>query len=172
MFQELGKFQILDSNKWVVVSRFNNELMIHIREYETEGEKTYPTKKGVCFSPSIFATLRMHLDDILHALEGVKSGKVEEFKLHLGRGIFCTISKKVTLIDLRRWFELDGKLTPTKKGLTLKSDEWADLKRIVYEVMDVDKEIRRANPCFFSRNHTEPGSCQICNPLFFPSNYF
>ena len=146
--------------------------MIHIREYETEGEKTYPTKKGVCFSPSTLATLRMHLDDVAHALESVKTGKAEEFKLHLGKAIFCTISKKFSLIDLRRFFELDGKLTPTKKGLSLKSQEWTDLKRILKEVMELDKEIRRANPCFFSGTHIEPGSCQICNPLVFPSNFF
>ena len=172
IFQDLGRFQILDSNKWVVVNRYNKELLIHIREYQTEGEKTYPTKKGVFFSPPILATLRMHLDDIAHAMEGVKSGKTEEFKLHLGKGIFCTISKKFCLVNLRHYFELEGNLTPTKKGICLKMSEWTDLKRILKEVQELDKEIRHANPCFFSGNHFEPGSCQICNPFTLNANLF
>ena len=177
----MGRFQILDSKKWVVlkrynneflINRYNNELLIHIREFETEGEKTYPTKKGVCFPPPILATLRMHMDDILNALEGVMSGKVEEFKLHLGKGIFCNISKKFCFVDLRHFFELDGKLTATKRGLSLKFEEWTELKRILREVFDLDKDIRRAMPCFFSGTHIQPGACDICNPLVFSSNYF
>ena len=172
LFQELAKFQILNTNKWVVVNRFNNELLIHIREYETEGEKTYPTKKGVCLTPSILATLRVHQDEITQALVGVRSEKVGEFKIHVGKGIFCTISKKFCVINLRHFFELNGTLTPTKKGLCLKSQEWAELKRILKEIMEVDKEILRAKPCLLSGNHTEPGSCNVCNPLEFSSNYF
>lgn len=161
----MTRFQILDSKKWVVVNRYNKELLIHIREYETEGEKTYPTKKGVCFSAAILATFRMLLIDISQALKSVKLGIVEEYSAHVGRGIYCTITKDFCFANLRYFFTVDGKPMPTKKGICLNTQECEELRDILRNIHDLDDEIQRAMPCLFSGSHTEPGSCVTCYPI-------
>src|SRR6267154_792486 len=46
----------------LVYSRFNDRDLIHVREYVTRGTRTYPTKKGVCFTPGRLSVLREKID--------------------------------------------------------------------------------------------------------------
>jgi hypothetical protein len=45
-------------NNWYLSAKdYKDELTVHIREYKVFGTKKYPTKNGVVFPPSRFASL-------------------------------------------------------------------------------------------------------------------
>ena len=161
----MGKFQILDTTKHVVVSTYNEQLRIHVREYVRYGNRWYATPKGVFFNPSSFATLRLHADEITKALEEIESGQANDFKVHLGCGIFCTISAEYTFVNLRRYFPLDGKLMPTTKGICLQKKEWIALKSLFETVKNLSPEIASASPCFFADDHITKSACPTCYPF-------
>ena len=61
------------SGRYLVYSNFNGQDWIHIREYVTMGEKSYPTKKGACFTPGRFKSLANRFDVIDEQLKQVSA---------------------------------------------------------------------------------------------------
>ena len=162
----MGKFQILNTNKYIVVNTYNDQLRIHVREYARYGDRFYPTPKGVFFNPSTFATLVLHADEITKALEEIESGHAMDFKVHLGCGIFCTISHDYTFVNLRKFFPspLNGKLLPTTKGICLQKKEWIAVKSLFENIKSISSEIASASPCFFADGHNNLSGCPTCYP--------
>src|SRR5881296_3015463 len=50
--------------RFVVYSRYNEQDLIHVREYVTYGERTYPSKKGVALTPVRLRTLMNKMEEI------------------------------------------------------------------------------------------------------------
>src|ERR1700743_1356388 len=50
--------------RFLVYSRFNKQDLVHIREYAVIGDRAYPTKKGVCFTPGRLRALLNVIEDI------------------------------------------------------------------------------------------------------------
>jgi hypothetical protein len=42
--------------------------------------------------------------------------------------------KGTTYVNLREYFEKDGKTLPTKKGITLNLDAWNNLKKLIADI--------------------------------------
>ena len=89
-----------DASFWpgrrLTLSNFNGRTLIHIREYALMGDKEYPTKKGVCFTPGRLSVLREKIDLIdamlmLNANPILKTGE-PTYREHLGAGIYASIS--------------------------------------------------------------------------------
>ena len=173
---EFGTFRILDSNKYAVVSKFRGEVFVHIREYETNPitNKLYQSKRGVSFIPSTFATFVLNLDEIDRNVRALNSDKQFEYKVHLGKGVFCTVNAGHNFVNLRRYFLLNGQLQPTKNGICLKPIEWYCLKGYIESIKSSAPELESAVPCFFLTDHSNQESasnCSICHPFGFDASY-
>src|SRR3989442_11757417 len=78
--------------RFVVYSRYNEQDWIHVREYVTYGERVYPSKKGVAFTPARLRTLMNRIGEIDEQFKQVNATaayKVEQstYKTHLGAAI-------------------------------------------------------------------------------------
>src|SRR3989442_8327857 len=58
--------------RFVVYSRFNEQDWIHVREYVTYGERTYPSKKGVAFTPARLRTLMNKMEGDRRTAEAIE----------------------------------------------------------------------------------------------------
>jgi hypothetical protein len=58
--------------------------------------------------------------------------KPGEVTFEIGHNRFATVTsfRKETLVDIREFYEKDGKLLPGKKGISLKKAQWKDLLKL------------------------------------------
>ena len=170
---ELGRFQ-LNANRFVVVTRFNGQLYVHIRQYKVDAKtiKSYPTKIGVSLNPSRYATLMMNANEISQALDNVRKPEpmCVEYKRHLGGGIYVTVTTGVECVDFRRYFvpEDTKEPIPTRNGIALKHGEWRKLIHFDKEIRNLSPMLINATPCSFDDSHNNQESamlCLECNPF-------
>src|SRR6267154_4798768 len=103
-----SKKEVFDASFWpgrrLTLSSFNGRTLIHVREYVRMGDKEYPTKKGVCFTPGRLSVLREKIDLIdamlmLNANPILKTGE-PTYREHLGAGIYIEHQHRVDQINL------------------------------------------------------------------------
>ena len=167
---------MLDSDKYVVVSKFRGDVFVHIREYATDAStnKLYPTKRGVSFIPTTFATFVMNFDEIDRNVLELNTDKVFEFRVHLGKGIFCTVTSGYYFVNIRRYFVVEGKLQATKNGICLKISEWNCLKGNIEEIKNTTPLLSEAVPCFIQTDHSNQEAalnCSVCYPFGCDASY-
>ena len=123
--------------RYLVYSQFKGQPTIHVREYDSNGIKDYPTKKGVCLSPERLNTLRSKMDEIDERLKDRKT-----FKFHLGEGIYASIDN-FHGVDLRRFWIPEGQteMVPTKRGIYLPATQWNSLKEKINHLLSIYPEI-------------------------------
>ena len=56
------------------------------------------------------------------------------------RFISVSTFKKTTLINIREYYEKDGKTLPGKKGISLSVEQWEELKK---HIADVDADLKK-----------------------------
>ena len=47
------------------------------------------------------------------------------------------------MVSLREYFEKDGQLLPTKKGITLTTENWRKLKEFINDIDECVKKIKK-----------------------------
>ena len=153
--------------RFLVYSRFNERDLIHVREYVTMGERTYPTKKGVCFTPGRLSVLRGKIDLIdamliLNADPILKTGE-PTYREHLGAGIYASISEEYQGVSLRSYWIPEGEhsIAPTKNGIYLPVSQWTALKLKLDELLAAHPGLIDAVEC--SSTH---GSNQIDSRVY------
>jgi len=162
--KELGRFA-LGNGRFAVVCVFSGETKVHVREYIDE---KYPTKKGICLSPSRWAALlgtAFTLDEILSNRSDLR----DDYRVHLGGFVYVKASKEYGTIDIRQYFIPDGQHNeiPTKKGVTLRKFEWFALKKHVDDINRLSEDLINAKPCVESLDHANLEgylACLECNP--------
>jgi len=157
--------------RYLTFNRFNDQDFIHVREYAMLEDRTIPTKKGVCFTPT---RLRVLLDTIGEIDEQMKqqnstaSYKVEQgaYKTHLGAGIYAAVDGKFHGVDLRRYWMPEGKkdIVPTKNGIYLPPAQWTALKEKLNELLLLHPELTIAEQCFHQNQMGQFG-CRECDPF-------
>jgi len=162
--KDLGRFP-LGNNRFVVVFLFNNNLKVHIREYE---DASYPTKKGICLSPSRWAMLLRVMPSLD---EEVSSGTFQDdYRTHLGGNVYARANGENGTVDIRQYFVPAGALKeiPTKKGITLRRFEWIALKGHLAGITRLSNELADARPCSDQQSHGNLEgflACIECNPI-------
>src|SRR6267154_52511 len=159
--------------RFLVYSRFNDQNLIHVREYVTRGTRTYPTKKGVCFTPGRLRVLRGKIDliDAMLMLNVTPILKTEEptYREHLGAGIYASISEEYQGVSLRRYWVPDGQHTiaPTKNGIYLPEKQWTALKLKLDELLATHPGLIDAVECIKTHggNQMETFECRECTPF-------
>ena len=116
----------LAPTKRVTVRKWNNATLVDIREYyQKGGEGPYlPGKKGISLSADQWKTLREKIDQIEPAIAECERSSAETLVCELSRMRRCTVSKFKgrILVNIREYYEKDGKMLPGQKGASLSTD--------------------------------------------------
>ena len=154
-----------------MASIYRDELMVHVREYSNaDNGKSYPTKKGVCFNKTRWATFRTHLDEIDRSVELLKADQPVEYSQHIGGKYYVTISRGIKCVNIRRYFLPPNctKERPTRSGIALRLDEWETLTAKINDLHEKLPELKVASPCYAGEDHANQLgylNCLECNPF-------
>ena len=154
-------------NRYVVYCRFNDQDLIHIREYAIKkipnatGE--YPTRRGVCFTPERLKSLYNKIDQIEENLN--QEGEMRSYKTHIAAGIYAAVGK-LDGVDIRRYWTPEGQIdiVPTKRGIFLPRYQWASVKEKLDEILEMYPIIGMAEECFH-QNQMGYVECRECMPF-------
>lgn len=119
----------ISSNRFVSLENWKGSDTIDIREYyEMDGEKR-PGKKGITLSSAQARMLASEVEAISDAL----SKQDESFSLQLSskRKVTISLFKGVPMVNVREYYEKDGSLLPTKKGISLPVEQWSSCKNAI-----------------------------------------
>ena len=164
------------SGRRLTLTTFNGQVFIHIREYTQINGKEYPSKKGACLTPGRLAVLRENMGQIdttlnqqeVNASYNIDLGGDLLFKLHLGGGVYVTVSEKFSGVDIRRYWLPEGQInpTPTKNGIFLPTTQWKALKEKIGNLILIHPELNDVRPC--ADSHENIGGmveCKECVPF-------
>jgi len=96
------------------------------------------------------------------------------YRVHLGHGIYASVSDGYMCVDLRRFcmpYGLQGEhnIRPTKEGLALRlEDEWSALLDLMSVIHAANLELAAAKPCCDNADHANQLGmlcCSGCNPF-------
>jgi hypothetical protein len=108
------------------VTRFKGKPVVDIREfYEKDGALAH-TKKGLQLDSAQFQVLKDGAADLSAALQAQDT----EFELMLAPKRKATVSefKGKYYVNIREYYDKDGELAPTQKGLSLNKEQWEKLE--------------------------------------------
>ena len=154
---------------------------VHIRFYETSPTgKLFPSKNGMAMPLDKYKKLTEEVEEIdeaLRKLEEAGEDKNEEIKdeneeplyeKHLGENIYVRVEKGFKRVDIRKWWlpESEKTIQPTRKGVSLQTELWEDLKRTFPAFKDhLKQELDHVRYCE-EDHHNQMGmlTCRSCSP--------
>jgi Transcriptional Coactivator p15 (PC4) len=160
--KELGRFP-LGNLRFAVICVLNGQIKLHIREYAEAG---YPTKKGICLTPSRWASLIRAVPALDETIDTREGG---DYRVHLGGFVYATAISEYGTVGIRQYFIPEGAIdeVPTKKGITLRRFEWYALKSYINDILRLSTELANARPCSDQLDHALLSgflACCECNP--------
>jgi len=162
----------IGAERYLSVTRFKNELRVHIRRHEkTASGRDYPTKMGVCLPVKRFARFLDVLSEVTDRIAAATlDSQILEYRRHIGGGIFVTMDPNFKVVNLRLYFRPEGttKPIPTRCGVTIKLDNWRNLVQAVEKVSSCYHELRDASPCYMDDDHMNQmvmHDCNECTPF-------
>jgi len=137
-----------DRDIFVNVCEFQGEILVHLRQYERENDKLFPTKKGIALKVKEWRLLKTNMPKVNKELKKFKKDSKFEstLKVDLGsRNIALTVSdfKGSIKVHIRKYFIYEDKLLPTKTGIALTPSEWDVLKKEIISVDCLAKALRK-----------------------------
>ena len=162
----------LGDAKRFVINVYKGSLRFNIRVFEEkENGRRYPTKKGVSLDSEEYKKVHfLYRDAIEQAITDVKDDRDTDFKAHLGENIYVSVKSGYKVVDFRRWFLPDGNqdVIPTKRGVTLRFNQWKQLNDVMaYVEMVWGEHLREIEYCETKTDHSNQLaylSCTKCNP--------
>ena len=135
---ELGK------NRFVQATEWKDEIRSDIREWEIKDGKQIPTKKGISLPLNRWKLLANNMDFVDQALD-----EKTEYATHLGGNVYATVKASVICVDFRQhWLPPNQtEVVPTKKGITSRPGEYAELKDVISVICDFVPELNSVVPC-------------------------
>jgi len=134
----------LAPNKRVTVRKWKNATLVDIREYyQNGGEGPYkPGKKGISLSTAQWRALRERLGDVAAAVEACRASGAETTVCEMSNTRRCSVSKFKgrVLVNVREYYEKDGRLLPGAKGAALSAEAAAIL---VANAEKIDERVRQ-----------------------------
>lgn len=164
----------IGDDMYVVAKHYNDELFIHIRQYNKYGDQLYPTKKGVVFSLSRWLMLESYETKLTQFFENFDSKEKstdseEEEYIHLGGGIYISLNCKYPVLNMRHWWKPDSnaKPCPTKRGVMLNRFKWNQVKDVITVIRDFVPELNESPIGCGDDHQNQLGMlrCKECNPF-------
>lgn len=105
------------------------------------------------------------LDNLEYVDDALQKG--EEYNLHLGGNVYCTIKKDNPCVDIRQLWKPEDKVVPCKMGLCLRPGEYQRLKEVIADIGAAVPELSSIVPCWTQSDHANQLGylrCSECNP--------
>ena len=102
---------------FVVAKTWKEQLLIHIRKYDTEKGRTFPTVRGVTLQMRQWNDLKDNTREIDEAVTTLKRGKEVKLSCHLGANLHVSVERPFAGVDVRQWWWCDDTkdAKPSKK---------------------------------------------------------
>ena len=107
-----------------------------------DGQDWLPTKKGISLELDHFSVLKEALLALGKDLETEREIAVISQRADLEIRISLGNFKKIKLIDIRTYVQLDGEFRPTQKGISLKTAFFPQLWDGIEKLVDLVSDIR------------------------------
>jgi len=113
------------------------------------------------------------MDEVSTKAKAAAAGD-QDIKLwqHIGGAHYISVTSGYKCVDIRKWYQpygnKDGEIKPTKRGVALRFDEWADLCTLVSTINTAYPSLGSALPCYYDGDHlNQMGwlNCVECNPF-------
>ena len=158
----------LGNERFLTCDTYKGQLKIHIRQYQTSNEKSFPTKMGVSMSPLRFATFKSKMDELNEGVCSLREKPHVDERMHLGGAWYATVKTGFLCVDIRRFFYPEGQLetVPTRSGIALRLPEWDELRVQVATLLQQLPTLNEIVPCYFSPDHANQMvalACSECN---------
>jgi phage anti-repressor protein len=120
--------QLIDHNKHLSISSFNNKTRVDLREYYIDSNGlSKPTQKGVSLSIDAFFALNTSLPLILSSHNGPLD---DGFLIDHNKRISLSSFRNKTRVDIREYYiDSNGLSKPTKKGVSISIDDFYNLQK-------------------------------------------
>ena len=124
----------------------------------------------LCFS---WAYLRSYLHKIdVEARELNKKSRPVDYRVHIGHGIYVSVTDGYLCVDLRYFYVPYGlsedNVRPTKRGITLRLDEWSTLIDVLPILYAANPQLADTKPCCENSDHANQLGmldCSACSPF-------
>ena len=127
-----GKYRLAGSKKFLTLENWKGQDIVDIREQYEDGGTWKPGKKGISLSSGQVEILLANLDAITDALDRQDQGYALE--LTNKRRVTVSSFNGAFMVNIREYFERDGQLLPTKKGISLMQAQWAGCREAIAKV--------------------------------------
>ncbi len=163
------KFDI-GNDRYLVVHKYKGMTYISLRQFKwyVGSTKLYATEKGITLTVDNWLDLKMAFEDISKELSRLNGTEKVDYRQHIGKNVFVSVTTGWNFVDIRKWWMLDGeKLQPKRKGISLTPDEWQKVTQLAETLHKVVPELAYAIPCGMREDHqNQQGmlACAHCNP--------
>ena len=124
--------QSIGNNIFLVAKYINNELFIHIRLFEVNNGKLYPTMYGISMDNEMWLTFQSRLQEIDDRLIVNKNCNHSDMntRIHMGDNFYASLTSDFSTIHIRKWFipRNERNFQPSRQGITLTYGQWLNLK--------------------------------------------
>ena len=127
-----SKYRLGTSKKFVSLENWKGQDVLDIREFYEDGVEWKPGRKGLSLSVAQTQSILGALDAITTAL----NAQDVSYALDLSNKRRVTISNfnNSFMVNIREYFEKDGQLLPTKKGISLMPQQWLAARDAIAEL--------------------------------------
>ncbi len=144
------------SGRFVVYSRFQDQLLVHFRDYVIMGTCAYPSKDGVCFRVYQLIDLVRKFSEIDEQLK--QQNDSTSYESHLGEGSYVRINSKYDSVVLCSYND------PVRNEISIPSSQWTSLKEKLNELINGCLERCAIKGCSHP-NNIRMMDCQECFPF-------
>ncbi|XP_041356360.1 uncharacterized protein LOC121373698 [Gigantopelta aegis] len=157
----------IGQNVYVMAQTWKQELLIHIRKFDSDKGKTFPTKRGIALTLKHWVELSMCTSQIDETIAALKERKEEKLFHHLGANMYVSVDKNIAGVDIRQWWWCVDTVKPSRKGIFLSLQQWSKLKDCFEMMSDFVPELKSIVPCAMQDDHQNQMGflqCSFCNP--------
>ena len=121
-----------------------------------KGDK--PVMKEYALSLQQWQQLMNRLQDIDTAVTDHQTDKTVHVQYHLGRNLYVHVNSGFNVVDLRDFWLPEGKsdLVPTRRGISIKFEEFDTLVKLKTEIEQVIPELNTIQPCLKRSDRMNP----------------
>ena len=120
---------------------FQEEPRVDIRMWEHQKR----TRKGISLTRDNWTFLLTLVDAVDTAFKQIANNEPDvHMSYHLGDNVYLTLDSPFKVLHIRKWFDADGSMRPTLKGVTLRQHEWLhilNLREQIAKVHSTDDKI-------------------------------
>jgi len=104
-------------------------------------------------------------------MKAMCNGEDVQYRQHIGGGHYVSVTSGFKCVDFRKFYMPynQSDIRPTKSGIVLRLDEWADMCSTIQAVNDTHPTLATTLPCYMETDHSNQLAaldCRECYPFF------